>query len=63
MRLLRGLSERRALRREFAQAERQMQMLTNAEPVRNTLPWDIVLGAFVGGILTALGALAIMVWG
>lgn len=38
-------------------------MLVEVEPRRNTLPWDIVLGAFVGGILTALGALAIMVWG
>lgn len=61
MRLLKGLSERRRLRREFNQAQRKIDMLTGAE--RNTLPWDVALGFFLAGIFAALAILAAMVWG
>ena len=45
MRLLKGLSERRRLRREFNQAQRKIDMLSGAE--RNTLPWDVAMALYV----------------
>lgn len=38
-------------------------MLVEIEPHRNTTPWDVALGAFLGGIVVVLGVLAIMIWG
>lgn len=46
MRLLKALATRRELKREFSEAQKRLQMLTNTQR-RPTLPWDIALASLI----------------
>lgn len=44
-------------------SQKKLQMLIDAQPTRNTLPWDVAFGSFLAGIAVALVVIATMVWG